>query len=87
MGKLRNVHYELLEHPIIHQNWLPLTSISSQKLKIFLVGQRFTSNQEGIAAVEGYFADLTKNYYRDGIMTLDHRWNKCLSLKGDYVEK
>jgi len=57
------------------------------KLKLFLAGQHFSSNQEAIAAVEGYFADLTKNHYRDGIMALEHRWNKCISLKGDYVEK
>jgi hypothetical protein len=38
-----------------------------------------------IAAVEGYFADLTKNHYRDGIMALEHRWNKCISFKGDNV--
>jgi hypothetical protein len=44
-------------------------------------------NQEAIAALEGYFADLTKNHYRDGIMVLEHRWSKCISLKGDYVEK
>ena len=35
----------------------------------------------------GYFADLTKNHYRDAIMVLEHRWNKYISLKGDYVEK
>jgi hypothetical protein len=44
-------------------------------------------NQEAIAAVEGYSADLTKNHYRDRIMVLKHRWNKYISLKGDYVEK
>jgi hypothetical protein len=68
-------------HPI-PQIWLPLF----QKLKLFLAGQCFSSNQEPIAAEEGYFADLTKNHYRDGIMALEHRWNKCISL-GDYVEK
>jgi len=57
------------------------------KLKLFLAGERFFSNQEVIAAVEGYFAHLTKNHYRDGIMALKHRWNKCISLKGDYFEK
>jgi len=57
------------------------------KLKLFLSGQRFSSNQEAIAAVEEYFANLTKNHYRDGIMVLEHRRNKCISLKGDYVEK
>jgi hypothetical protein len=39
-----------------------------------------------IAAVEGYFADLTKNHYRNGIMALEHRWNKCISLKGDMLK-
>jgi hypothetical protein len=43
--------------------------------------------EEAIAAVEEYFADLTKNHYRDGIMALEQRWNKCISLTGDYVEK
>jgi hypothetical protein len=40
-----------------------------------------------IAAAERYFADLTKNRYRDGKMALKHLWNKCISLKGNYVEK
>jgi hypothetical protein len=52
------------------------------KLKLFFAGQRFCSNQEAIAAVEWYFADLIKNHYRDGIMALEHPWNKCISLKG-----
>jgi hypothetical protein len=38
-------------------------------------------------AVEGYFADLTKNHYGDGIMVLKPRWNKWIGLKGDYVKK
>jgi len=54
------------------------------KLKFFRAGQLFSLNQEGVAAVEGYF---TKNHYRDGIMPLEHQWNKCISVKGDYVEK
>jgi histone-lysine N-methyltransferase SETMAR len=87
VGKLRDLHYELLEHP----SYFPDMALSDfylfPKLKLFLDGQRFSSNQEATAAVEGYFADLTKNYDRDGIMALEHRWNKCISLKGDYVEK
>jgi hypothetical protein len=56
------------------------------KLKLFLAGQCFSSNQEAIVAVEGYFADL-KNHYRDGIMALEHCRNKFISLNGDYIEK
>ena len=74
-------------HPI-SQIWPPLTFISSQKsnssslVSVFF----FFSNHEAIAAVEGYFADLIKNHYRDGIMALEHRWSKCISLKGVMLE-
>jgi hypothetical protein len=87
VGKLRNQHYELLEHPPCFPDLAPSDFYLFPKLKLFVAGRRFSSNQEAIAAVEGYFADLTKNHYRDGIMALEHRWNKCISLKGDYVEK
>jgi histone-lysine N-methyltransferase SETMAR len=87
MGKLGDPQYKLLEHPYYSPNLAPSDFYLFPKLKLFLRGQGFSSNQEAIAAVEGYFADLTKNHYRDGIMALEHRCNKCISLKGDYVEK
>jgi histone-lysine N-methyltransferase SETMAR len=87
MGKLRDLHNELLEHPHYSQDLAPSDFYFFPKLKLFLAGQGFFSNQEASAAVEGYFVDLTKNHYRDGIMALQYRWNKCISLKGDYVEK
>jgi histone-lysine N-methyltransferase SETMAR len=87
MGKLRDLHYELLEHPPYSPDLTPSDLSHFQKLKLFLAVQDFSSNQEAIAAEKGYFADLTKNHYRDGIMALEHRWNKRISLNGDYVEK
>jgi histone-lysine N-methyltransferase SETMAR len=87
MGKLRDLHYELLGYPHCFPDLAPSDFYLFSKLKLFLAGQRFSSNQEAIAAVEGYFADLMKNHYRDGIMALEHRWNKCISLEGNYVEK
>jgi len=87
MGKLKDLRYELLEHPPYSPDLTPSDFYLFPKLKLFLAGQRFSSNQEAIAAIAAYFADLTKNHYRDGIMALEHRWNKCISLKGDYVEK
>jgi histone-lysine N-methyltransferase SETMAR len=84
MGKLMDLHYELLEHPPCSPDLAPSDFCLFPKLKLFLAGQRFSSNQEAIAAVERYFADLTveryfadltKNYYRDGIMAVEHHWN------------
>jgi len=87
MGKLRDLRYELLEHPPHCPDLAPSDFYLFPKLKLFLASQCFSLNQETIAAVEGYFADLTKNQYRDGIMALEDRWNKCISLKGDYAKK
>jgi len=58
MGKLRDLHYELLEHPPYSSDLAPSDFCLFPKLKLFLAGQHFSSNQEAIAAVEGYFADL-----------------------------
>jgi hypothetical protein len=85
--KLRDLHYELLEHPLYSPDLASSDLSLFPKLNLFLAGQRFSSNQVAIAAVDGYFADLTKNHYRDGIMALEHRWNRYISLKRDYVEK
>jgi histone-lysine N-methyltransferase SETMAR len=72
MGKLRDLHYELLEHPPYSPDLAPSDFYLFPKLKLFLAGQHFFFNQEGIAAVAGYFADLMKNQYREGIMALEH---------------
>ena len=59
MGKLRDLHYKLLEHLPYSPDLAPSDFCLFPKLRLFLAGQRFSSNQEVIAAVEGYFADLT----------------------------
>jgi histone-lysine N-methyltransferase SETMAR len=87
MRKLRDLHYELLEHPPYSPDLAPSDFSLFLKLKLFLAGQCFSLNQEAIAAVQWYFADLTKNHYRDEIMVVEHRWDKCISLKVDYIEK
>jgi hypothetical protein len=68
MGKLRGLHYELLEYPPYSPDLAPSDFYLFPKHKFFLAGQCFSSNQEAIAAVAGYFADLTKNHYRYGIL-------------------
>ena len=47
----------------------------------------YSSNEEIIAATNEYFDGLNKNYILEGIKRLKCLYNKCLQLKGDYVEK
>jgi hypothetical protein len=56
-------------------------------MKKWLAGRRFYSNKEVIVETNAYFAELDQSYYSEGINKLEQHWTKCISLKGDYVEK
>jgi histone-lysine N-methyltransferase SETMAR len=53
MGKLRVLHYELLEHPPYSPDLALCDFCLFPKLKLFLAAQSFSLNQKAIAAVEG----------------------------------
>ena len=35
----------------------------------------------------GYFEGLDSSHYKQIMDAIEHRWEKCIELKGDYVEK
>jgi hypothetical protein len=60
MGKLRDLHYELSEHPPYSLHLARSDFYLFPKFKLFLAGQRFSSNQEAIAAVSGILQILRR---------------------------
>ena len=46
-----------------------------------------TSFDEVIDAVQQWTNNQPKEFYYSGIMKLQDRWNKCIRVAGDYVEK
>jgi len=60
MGKLRDLHYGLLEHPPYSPDLAPSDLYLFPKLKIFLAGQRFSLNQEGDCSCRGVFCGSYK---------------------------
>ena len=46
--------------------------------------QRFQIDEAVVADVKAWFDG---NFFGGGIFTLVHRWDKCINLFGDYVEK
>lgn len=87
MAKINELNYDLLPHPPYSPDLAPSDFHLFPKLKTFLGGQKFATNDEVIAAVEAYFAGLERSHFMEGITSLERRWNKCLELHGDYVEK
>ena len=71
---------------LIPQFWLPPIFLLPN-MKTWLEGKRFSSKEEIIAAANKYFKEFDKNYFLKSIKKLEYRYNKCIQLKGDYVEK
>jgi hypothetical protein len=83
MAKTHELRYELLPYS---SDLTPSDFNLFPRLKIFLDRLRFFTTEELIAEVEKYFAGLEECHFRDWIKALEHRWTKCSSLQGDYVE-
>lgn len=86
IAKISELRYELLQHPPYSPDLAPSDFWLFPHLKKFLRGKRFSSNEEVVAAVDGYFEGLPDSHYRDGIHKLEDRWNKCIELQGEYTE-
>jgi len=56
-------------------------------LKDSLRGQTFESNKDVIHAIDDWFEQLDEQFFMYGIKALAHRWEKCVTLRGDSVEK
>jgi histone-lysine N-methyltransferase SETMAR len=57
-------------------------------MKTWLATQRFDDEDAELqAGVNEWLKSQAANSYDDGINKLVHRYDKCLNLNGDYVEK
>ena len=56
-------------------------------LKHHLSGKRFPDDDAVERAVRTWFRQELKEFYAAGFQGLVKRWDKCLNVYGDYVEK
>ena len=53
----------------------------------WLAGQSFAYIKEVESAANGYFEKIDGSYYKHDIEAREHRREKFIGLKGNYVEK
>jgi len=56
-------------------------------VKDSLRGQRFGCDEEVIDTINDWFELQDKQFFVDGVNSLTRRWEKCVVLEGDYIEK
>jgi histone-lysine N-methyltransferase SETMAR len=86
-AKLMELGFQLIPHPLYSLDLAPSDYYLFPSMKKWLAGRRFYSNEEVNAEMNAYFAELCQSYYSEGMNKLEQCWTKCISLKGDYVEK
>ena len=79
--------FEIVPHPPYSPDLAPSDYHLFPNLKKHIGGTRFADDDDVMRVVEGYFGSLSKTVFYEGINKLRHRWEKCVRLKGDYVEK
>ena len=87
MAKIHELGFELIPHPPYSPDLIQCDFFLFPNLNPWLGGKRFSSNEEVIGAVNGYFADLEKSYFSKRMKKLESRCTKYVALEGDYVEK
>lgn len=87
LALLEKFKWKIVPHPPYSPDLAPSDYFLFPKLKSELAGEHFDNEEELKTAVENYLKNLDGSAYKEGISKLIYRLNKCIKVKGDYVEK
>ncbi|GFN81602.1 glyoxylate reductase/hydroxypyruvate reductase [Plakobranchus ocellatus] len=83
---LQRYGWEILPHPAHSPDLAPSDFHLFGPLKRHLGGMAFETEDDLISELRNWFDNLV-DFFRVGINLLLSRWQKCINLHGDYVEK
>lgn len=87
MAALHKHGFQSIVHPPYSPDLAPSDFYLFPNLKKDLRGRKFSDDNEVKEAILAHFEAKDKKYFYDGLEKLIHRSNKCIVLKGDYIEK
>ena len=78
---------QLIPHPAYFPDLTLSDYFLFPNLKKDIHGRHFRSNEEVVAAVEERVRDKDSGFFSSGLISLEHRWSKCIILEGNYIKK
>ncbi len=87
IAKIRQLKWQLLPHPPYSPDLAPSDYHLFGPLKDPMRGIRFKQEKMIGDAVKTSISHFSKTWFEEGIKKLEKRWQKCIALDGDYVEK
>lgn len=86
MVKLNELRFKLLHHSPYSSDLTPRDYWHLQILKR-CSGERNLAPMKKQLPKQAYFESEDKLFYKKRFKKLEERWNKCVTLKGEYVDK
>ena len=80
-------HWDTFDHPPYIPDLAPSDFYLFLKKKEHLAGKRFTDDEDLQHAVVDWLNIQAALWYEEGISKVVSRYDKCLNVQGDYVEK
>ena len=77
--------YELIPHPAYSPDLAPIDFFQFPNLKTDICGLHFRSDEEVVTTVEEWVNGKDPDFFSSGMMALEHRWSKCITLEGNYI--
>ena len=79
--------YELIPHSACSPDLAPSDFFLFPNLKKDIRGLHFQSDEEVVTAFEEWVNGKDPDFFSSGLMALEHRWSKYITLEGNYIEK
>ena len=79
--------YELIPYPAYSPDLAPSDFFLFPNLKKDICGLHFWSDEEVMTTVEEWANGKDPAFFSSGLMALEHRWSKYITLDGNYIEK
>ena len=79
--------WEIFDHPPYSPDLAPSDYNLFSKMKVWLATQRFHTNEELMDGVNNWLHNSEAPFFEEALQKLLSRYDKCLNVGGNYVEK
>ena len=87
MDAVERNRYDLIQHPAFSPDLAPSNFFLFPNLKKDIRELHFWFDEEVVTAIEEWVNGKDPDFFSSGLMALEHRWSKCITLEGNYIEK
>ncbi|KAJ4440810.1 hypothetical protein ANN_10656 [Periplaneta americana] len=87
MAAVLTAGFELSKHPFYSPDLASSDFRLISKLKEYLRGKKFSTNNEVMQSLNQWFAEVGQLLFQEAVEMLEYLWEKCNNVLGNFVEK